>query len=410
MPTITALHARSIWDSRGNPTVEVDLEVDNKIKGRGVAPSGASTGQFEALERRDGGKPLNGKGVKGVCSQLNQTVFPELLKGKKFQHSFEIDEFLTAYNDEAQPEHKIGSNGLLSVSIALARAMANFEQKYLFAYLAQFITCCKPAMPKPFMNVLNGGVHAHNGLRIQEFMIVPQMNASITERLNHAAEVIYALKSQLVQEGHSTNVGDEGGFAPAFQTSREALTFLMRSIEKAGYRPGEDIALALDVAANECLGGDDYVIDGERYNTNDMISFYGSLIKDFPIVSIEDALRDDDPEGWKNLTQAHPKTQWVGDDLFVTQKSRIIDMHDSANAILLKPNQVGTLWGTFQTWEEAHKRGYAGMASHRSGETEDTSIAHVAVAMGCGQIKVGSLARTDRTCKYNELIRIEEVL
>lgn len=403
---ITRVRARQIFDSRGYPTVEVDVEINNSVWGRGVAPSGASTGQFEALEKRDGDQRyFRGKGVLGVCDTILNTVAPQILMGPKWEHSFDVDQQLTAYNQENQ---SLGSNGLLAISIALANAMSKIKHQHLAAYLAEQVTWCKPVMPTPFLNMLNGGVHAHNDLRIQEFMLVPQIEAAFSERIMHAAHVFYALKDVLKSRGYATNVGDEGGFAPPLSHTTQALDLLMEAIESAGYKPQEDFALSLDVAANECLDGDHYLIDGTRYTTDELIEQYGVWLKQYPIISIEDGLRDDDGDGWIRMTERFPETQWVGDDLFVTQKERLQSLAGAANAVLLKPNQVGTLWGTLQTWETACQLGYRGMASHRSGETEDVTIAHVAVATGCGQIKTGALSRTDRTAKYNELLRLEE--
>lgn len=400
---ITRMHARQIFDSRGYPTVEVDVEVNNTLTGRGIAPSGASTGQFEALERRDGdAKCFRGKGVLNVCEAINTTIGRQLI-GRSFAHSFEIDQELTTTSTK-----QLGSNGLLAISIATANAFAKAQKQTLAAYLGDKVTWAKPSIPTPFMNMINGGAHAHNNLAVQEFMLVPQMPGTLGERLMHAAHVSYMLKDTLKKRGFATNVGDEGGFAPPLERTNQALDILMEAIELAGYKPGQDFALALDVAANECVEDAGYRIDGMLYSTDELIDQYGAWIKQYPIVSIEDGLRDDDPAGWERMTSRLSETQLVGDDLFVTQKERLLTMPKAANAILLKPNQVGTLWGTLQTWQAAHELGYKGMASHRSGETEDVTIAHVAVATGCGQIKTGALARTDRTAKYNELLRLEE--
>lgn len=402
---ITHVHARQIFDSRGFPTVEVDLEINHNTWGRGIAPSGASTGQFEALERRDNDATcFRGKGVLKVCNAINGPIKAQLV-GRQFAHSFEVDQELTQTATES-----LGSNGLLAISIASANAIARAQKQTLAAYLAEKITWAQPCIPTPFLNMINGGAHAHNNLSIQEFMLVPQMAGTLAERLKHAAHVAYMLKDTLKQQGFATNVGDEGGFAPPFESTTQALDTLMEAIEKAGYKPVQDFALAMDVAANECVEGDGYRIDGTLYSTDELINQYGAWLKQYPIISIEDGLRDDDASGWERMTAQLPNTQWVGDDLFVTQKERLLAMPQAANAILLKPNQVGTLWGTLQTWQTACSLGYKGMASHRSGETEDVTIAHVAVATGCGQIKTGALARTDRTAKYNELLRLEETL
>ncbi len=410
MGAITDIRAREILDSRGNPTVEVDVVLESEVEGRAAVPSGASTGTHEAVERRDGGPRFGGKGVQDAVRAVNEEIFPAL-SGMESSEQARIDAALNAL-DGTENKARLGANAILGVSLAAARASAAELDQPLFRYVGGLDA---RLLPVPMLNVLNGGAHADNNIDVQEFMVMPVAAGSIAEAIRVGAEIFHGLGKRLSDAGHATNVGDEGGYAPALDSTDAALGHLMKAIEAAGYRPGEDIFLALDTAASELYRDGAYRLAGEgrTLDAAGMIAYYEDLVARYPIASIEDGLAEDDWAGWAALTAAvGPRVRLVGDDLFVTNAARlgrgIAD--GAANAILVKVNQVGTLTETLETVSLALQSGFGAVMSHRSGETEDTTIADLAVATGCGQIKAGAPSRTDRTAKYNQLIRIEEAL
>jgi enolase len=409
---IDAVQAREILDSRGNPTIEVEVELEDGCMGRAAVPSGASTGAHEAVELRDGDKArYNGKGVLKAIENVTEVIAPDLL-GMPATDQLAIDQMLLAL-DGTPNKGNLGANAILGVSLAVSRAAAESVGLPLYQYLGGVHA---RTLPVPMMNIINGGAHADNTVDLQEFMVVPWGAHSFHEGLRMGVEVFHALKSVLTQHKHSTNVGDEGGFAPNLASNREALEFIMRAIEKAGYKPGEQVAIALDAAASEFYENGTYVLEAEKpqkKSSADMVKFYSDLLRDFPIVSIEDGLAEDDWDGWKLLTQEMGrKVQLVGDDLFVTNTQRLGEgiRKGIANSILVKVNQIGTLSETLSAIEMAHRNSYTTIISHRSGETEDSIIADIAVATNAGQIKTGSASRSDRMAKYNQLLRIEEQL
>ena len=410
MSAIIDITGREILDSRGNPTVEVDILLESGAKGRAAVPSGASTGIHEAVELRDGGARYLGKGVRKAVDAVNGEIF-DLLSGMEAEEQIMLDRMM-AELDGTPNKSRLGANAILGVSLALAKAMADELDLPLYRYIGG------PAarvLPVPMMNIVNGGAHADNPIDIQEFMIMPVSAGSIAEAVRMGAEVFHTLKAGLKAAGHNTNVGDEGGFAPALGSSTEALDFIMRAIEEAGLKPGRDVYLALDAASSEFYKDGNYVLAGEGKTLDGagMAAYYGKLVSDYPIISIEDGMAEDDWEGWKALTDAiGGKVQLVGDDLFVTNRARLADgiARGVGNSILVKVNQIGSLTETLEAVELAHRSRYTAVMSHRSGETEDATIADLAVATNCGQIKTGSLARSDRVAKYNQLIRIEEEL
>jgi enolase len=408
MAKIKTVLAREILDSRGNPTVEVDCILDSGVVGRAAVPSGASTGEHEALELRDADKSrYMGKGVLKAVNNVNTIIFPKI---KGLAPDFKnIDEILIKL-DATDNKAKLGANAILGVSLAVAKAAAADQKQSLYIYLGG-----KEAkiLPVPLMNILNGGMHADNNLDIQEFMIAPIGAPSFKEALRKADEVFHNLKSLLKSKKLSTSVGDEGGFAPNLQSNEEAIQLIVEAIKKAGYQPGKDIYLALDIAASSIYKDGKYSFDGKQISAGELIKIYENFIAKYPIVSIEDGLAEDDWEGWQELTKAlGKKVQLVGDDIFVTNVKRLKMGIEKkvANSILIKVNQIGSLSETLATIALARKNKYTSVISHRSGETEDTTISHLAVATGVGQIKTGSLSRTDRVAKYNELLRIEEEL
>ncbi|MGB4782019.1 phosphopyruvate hydratase [Candidatus Methylomirabilis sp.] len=412
MTQIARLIAREILDSRGYPTVEVDAVLEDGSIGRAAVPSGASTGRHEALELRDGDPSrYAGKGVQKAIRNIHDLIAPVLL-GKQADEQAAIDQILITL-DGTENKARLGANAVLGVSLAVAKAAAAARGLPLYRYLGG---PSATTLPVPLMNIINGGAHADTNVDFQEFMIVPVGAPTFAEAVRFGAETFRALGGVLTGQGYSTTVGDEGGYAPRLRSNVEAIELILEAIAKAGYRPGSDIALALDPAASEFFDGGKYVFkksDGSTRNAEGMIHFYSDWIRQYPIVSIEDGLGEDDWQGWKELTsELGKKTQLVGDDLFVTSSHRLARGIDAgvANAILIKLNQVGTLTETLQAMELARSVGYRTVISHRSGETEDTTIADLAVATGAGQIKTGSLSRTERTCKYNQLLRIEEEL
>ncbi|MEL6325087.1 MAG: phosphopyruvate hydratase [Pseudomonadota bacterium] len=407
---IADILAREILDSRGFPTVEVDVITDDGSQGRAAVPSGASTGMHEAHERRDGEKRYGGKGVKDAVHAI-QTEISEILLGVDIEEQIFIDRAMMDL-DGTVNKGRIGANAILGVSLAVAKAAAAAHELPLFRYLGGPNA---NILPVPMMNILNGGAHADNPVDIQEFMVMPVGADSFAEALRMGAETFHALKKKLKAEGMGTNVGDEGGFAPNISSSRAALDLIMHAIEETGLKTGEDMVLALDVASTEFFADGQYDLAGEgtKLDSHGMAEYLTKLTQDYPIRSIEDGMAEDDWEGWTTLTQmCGDKVQLVGDDLFVTNPKRLSDgiAQGAGNAILVKVNQIGTLTETFEAVDMAHKAGFKAVMSHRSGETEDTTIADLAVATGCGQIKTGSLARSDRTAKYNQLLRIEELL
>ncbi|WP_114374529.1 phosphopyruvate hydratase [Elioraea thermophila] len=408
---IADIVAREILDSRGNPTVEVEVILDGGATGRAAVPSGASTGTHEAVELRDGDAArFLGKGVRRAVEAVEGEIF-DALSGLDATDQVKIDELLIDL-DGTPNKSRLGANAILGVSLAVAKAAAAAVGLPLYRYVGGVAA---RTLPVPMMNVINGGAHADNPIDIQEFMIVPLGAGTIADAVRIGAEVFHTLKKELAAAGHATNVGDEGGFAPNLASTEEALGFLARAVEKAGYRLGEDVAFALDCAASEFFRDGRYVLDGEgkSFDAAGMADWLGGLCARFPIVSIEDPCAEDDWEGWVQLTRAlGARVQIVGDDLFVTNPERIARgvEHGAANAVLIKVNQIGTLTETLAAVEAAHRAGWRCVMSHRSGETEDATIADLAVATNCGQIKTGSLARSDRTAKYNQLIRIEEAL
>lgn len=407
---ITAIKAREIIDSRGNPTVEADVTLECGTIGRAAVPSGASTGTLEAVELRDGGDRYLGKGVKKAVAGVNTEIANALI-GMDADDQGAIDDAMIAL-DGTENKSRLGANAILAVSLANAHASANCHKVPLYKHLGGDDAV---KMPTPMMNIINGGEHADNPIDIQEFMIMPVGAKTESEAIQIGCEIFHTLKKKLSAAGHATNVGDEGGFAPNLQSAEEALTFIMQSIEAAGYTPGEDVLLALDSAASEFCENGTYNLKGEGkiLDAAGMVKYYENLVDKFPIISIEDAMAEDDHEGWKLCTESlGEKVQLVGDDLFVTNPKIFAQgIEDGlANAILIKVNQIGTLSETLKAVQMAHDAGYKAVLSHRSGETEDTTISHIAVATNCGQIKTGSLSRSDRLAKYNELLRIEEDL
>ncbi len=410
MSAIKKVKAREVLDSRGNPTVEVEVILESGAIGRAIVPSGASTGEKEALELRDHDPSrYMGKGVLKAVDNVNSIIAKEI-EGLESTCQEDIDNILISL-DGTPNKSRLGANAILGVSMAVARASAQELGISLYRYIGG-ITANK--LPVPFMNVINGGVHADNPLDLQEFMIVPVGGGSFSEALRMGVETFHTLKNLLKERGYSTNVGDEGGFAPQLENTEKALDMLMLAIEKAGYTPGQDILIALDCASSEFYYEDElYHLEGKRFSREDLCDFYSRLIERYPIISIEDPMAEDDWEGWKLITQAlGKKVQLVGDDLFVTNAELLKKgiQEGIANAILIKLNQVGTVSETLKTISLAKERGYSTIVSHRSGETEDTFISHLAVGVGSGQIKTGSASRTDRIAKYNELLRIEEEL
>ena len=398
---------REILDSRGNPTVEVDVILENGILGRAAVPSGASTGEREALELRDGGDRFNGKGVLKAVENVNGPL-RDLVIGMDAANQKELD-YAMINLDGTDTKSKFGANAILGISMAAMKASALNEGKPLYRYVGDGIV-----MPKPMMNIINGGAHADNKLDFQEFMIIPQRD-TIHDRVRVGAEVFHSLKKFLNEKGLATGVGDEGGFAPDLQSNTEGFELIMEAIRKAGYEPGKDVCLAIDVAASEFYKDGKYnlVGEGRSLTTDELIDFYDELVNKYPIISIEDPVDENDWDGFTKVTERlGDKIQLVGDDLFVTNKKCLqmgID-HHAGNAILLKVNQIGTITETLETIDLAREHGYATIISHRSGETEDTTIADLAVGLNLGQIKTGSMSRTDRICKYNQLMRIEEEL
>ncbi|MCK2213204.1 phosphopyruvate hydratase [Actinomadura sp. ATCC 31491] len=408
MATIEVVYAREILDSRGNPTVEVEVVLDDGSTGRAAVPSGASTGQFEAVELRDGGKRYGGKGVEKAVLAVTDQIFEEI-SGVEAEDQRIIDQIMMDI-DRTPNKSKLGANAILGVSLAVAKAAADSAELPLFRYLGGPNA---HVLPVPMMNILNGGAHADTNVDIQEFMIAPIGAETFREAVRMGAEVYHALKSVLKEKGYATGLGDEGGFAPNLPSNRDALDLILVAIERAGYTPGEDVALALDVAATEFHKDGVYTIDGKGLSAQELIAFYEDLVANYPLVSIEDPLDEEDWEGWKAITAAlGDKVQIVGDDLFVTNPERLERgiAEGAANALLVKVNQIGTLSETLDAVDLAHRSGYRCMMSHRSGETEDTTIADLAVAVNCGQIKTGAPARSDRVAKYNQLLRIEELL
>ncbi len=409
MPKITDLRAREVLDSRGNPTIQVDCAIDGQWLGRATVPSGASTGSREALELRDGDpKRFHGKGVLRAVQNVHERIRPHLLGQDPLQQRA-IDQLLLEL-DGTPNKTNLGANAILGVSMAVAHAAARFLGLPLYRYLGG---ADADLLPVPLMNVINGGVHADNPLSIQEFMIVPWGFSTFHEALRAGSEIFHTLKSVLKDRGEVTSVGDEGGFAPQLTSAKEALDLLVQAIEKAGYRPGEDVALALDVAASELYHEDQYQIDQQRYSREALVDFYETLVSQYPLISIEDPCAEDDWEGWKLVTQRlGTKVQIVGDDVFVTNPSIIRRGIEEgiANAVLIKLNQIGTVTETLEAISLSHRAGYRTVVSHRSGETEDTTIADLAVATKTGQIKTGSLSRSERIAKYNRLLVIEEEL
>ena len=412
MGEIADVFAREILDSRGNPTVEVDVILETGAMGRAAVPSGATTGKREALELRDGAKGrYNGKGVSKAVANVNEEIGPQLLGLESTEQAF-IDKMMNEM-DGTPNKGKLGANAILGVSLAVAKASADESGMPLYRYIGGVNA---KEMPVPMMNILNGGAHADNNVDIQEFMIMPVKAKNVTEAVRMGAEVFHSLKSVLKGKGYNTAVGDEGGFAPNLKSNEEAIEMVLAGIEGAGYKAGTDVLVALDPAASEFYEKGSYVFkksDKSKKSSDEMIKFYESWVKKYPIISIEDGLAEGDWEGWKNLTAAlGGKIQVVGDDIFVTNPKILKKGIDQgvANSILIKLNQIGTLTETLDAIEMANKAGYTSVISHRSGETEDTTLADLAVATNAGQIKTGSLSRTDRVAKYNQLIRIEEEL
>jgi enolase len=408
VPSIEAVGAREILDSRGNPTVEVEVGLDDGVIGRAAVPSGASTGQYEAVELRDGGDRYGGKGVAKAVAAVLDDIGPELV-GMEASEQRLIDQELIDL-DGTPDKSRFGANAILGVSLAVARAAAESHGLPLFRYVGGPNA---HLLPVPMMNILNGGAHADTTVDVQEFMIAPVGAATFSEGLRQGVEVYHSLKSVLKKRGLTTSIGDEGGFAPDLPSNRDALDLIVEAIGNAGLAVGRDIALALDVAATEFHDGGTYAFEGAKKTSQEMADYYGELVSSYPIVSIEDPLDENDWDGWAALTQQlGGKVQLVGDDLFVTNPQRLADgiARGTANALLVKVNQIGTLTETLDAVSLAQRCGYRCMMSHRSGETEDTTIADLAVATDCGQIKTGAPARSERVAKYNQLLRIEEEL
>jgi len=409
MATITDVIAREIIDSRGNPTVEVDCITDGGFRGRASVPSGASTGSYEAVEKRDGNKKrYMGKGVLGAIKNIEEKIAPEII-GLDCRDQSYIDNILISL-DGTENKRRLGANAILAVSLATARAGAEASFLPLYSYIGGTNAV---TLPVPLMNIINGGAHADNNLDIQEFMLVPAGADTFGESLRMGVEVFHSLKSILKSKGLRTSVGDEGGFAPDLKSNKEAIEVILAAIKKAGYRAGKDAFIALDCASSEFHKGNIYLMEGKRLSRKEMVRYLEGLSRDYPIVSIEDGLSEQDWEGWKLLTEKLGKrVQLVGDDIFVTNADRLKAGIEKgiANSILIKPNQIGTLTETLNCIDTARRAGYTTVISHRSGETEDTTIADLSVAVNAGQIKTGSVSRTERTAKYNQLLRIEEEL
>ena len=411
MTAIVDIHAREILDSRGNPTIEVDVTLEDGSMGRAAVPSGASTGAHEAVELRDGDKArYGGKGVLKAVDSVNNEI-DEALCGYDAEDQIHIDESLIAL-DGTPNKSKLGANAILGVSLATAKAAADASGLPLYRYVGG---ATARVLPTPMMNIINGGAHADNPIDFQEFMILPIGAPSFKDALRWGVEIFHGLKAALKKAGHNTNVGDEGGFAPNLPSAEAALDFCVKAIADAGFKPGVDVALGLDCAATEFFRDGQYVYEGEKItrSIDEQVRYIAKLVAAYPIVTIEDAMSEDDWEGWQALTRAvGAKTQLVGDDLFVTNVERLARgiKQGVGNSILIKVNQIGTLTETLAAVDMAHRAGYTAVMSHRSGETEDSTIADLAVATNCGQIKTGSLARSDRLAKYNQLLRIEEEL
>ena len=410
MTAIVDITAREILDSRGNPTVEVDVRLESGAFGRAAVPSGASTGAHEAVELRDGGARYSGKGVEKAVRAVNTEIF-DALGGLDAEEQNRIDRMMCEL-DGTPNKSRLGANAILGVSLAIAKSAAQASGLPLYRYVGGVSA---HVLPVPLMNIVNGGVHADNPIDFQEFMIMPVGAPNFHEALRMGSEIFHTLKKALHDAGHNSNVGDEGGFAPSLKSADEALSLVMRAIEKAGYQPGSDVTLALDPASTEFFRNGKYVLEGEgkALDSSEMVKVYEDLCSRYPIVSIEDGMAEDDWEGWAEITHVlGRKVQLVGDDLFVTNVARLERGVESqiANAILIKVNQIGTLSETLEAVDMAQRAAYRAVMSHRSGETEDATIADLAVATNCGQIKTGSLARSDRLAKYNQLLRIEEEL
>lgn len=410
MTGIVDIHAREILDSRGNPTVEVDVLLESGAFGRAAVPSGASTGAHEANEKRDGGSRYLGKGVQQAVEAVNGEIF-DALAGQDAEDQLSLDAQMIEL-DGTPNKSRLGANAILGVSMAIAKAAAEDQGVPLYRYIGGPTA---RILPVPMMNIVNGGAHADNPIDIQEFMIQPVAAETVADAVRIGAEIFHRLKAELKAAGHATNVGDEGGFAPNLNGTIAALDFIMKAIEKAGYKPGVDVTLALDAASTEFFKDGKYNLHGEGkvLDSAGLVDYWAGLVNAYPIVSIEDGMAEDDWAGWKLLTdKIGSKVQLVGDDLFVTNPKRLADGIKAGvgNSILVKVNQIGTLSETLEAVDMAHRAGYKAVMSHRSGETEDSTIADLAVATNCGQIKTGSLARSDRTAKYNQLIRIEEEL
>jgi enolase len=410
MTAIVDIHAREILDSRGNPTVEVDVVLETGASGRAAVPSGASTGTHEAVELRDGGARYGGKGVRKAVDAVNGDIF-DTLSGLDADDQLAIDRMMIELDGTAN-KGRLGANAILGVSLAVAKAAAEDAGLPLFRYVGGAYA---RSLPVPMMNIINGGEHADNPIDIQEFMVMPVAAGGMADAIRIGAEIFHALKKGLSDAGHNTNVGDEGGFAPNLASAEAALDFIMKAVEGAGYKPGEDVMLALDCAATEYYADGKYNMAGEGkvLDSDAMVKYLADLAARYPIFSIEDGMSEDDWDGWVALTgEIGGKVQLVGDDLFVTNPERLRDgiARGAANSILVKVNQIGSLSETLEAVEIAHRASYSAVMSHRSGETEDATIADLAVATNCGQIKTGSLSRSDRLAKYNQLIRIEELL
>lgn len=408
MAIIEAIGAREILDSRGNPTVEVEVLLEDGTAARAAVPSGASTGAFEAVELRDGGKRYLGKGVEKAIKNVNDVIAPEIV-GLDAQDQRLVDETMIDL-DGTKNKAKLGANSILGVSLAVAKASAEHADLSLFKYVGGNNA---HVLPVPMMNILNGGAHADTNVDIQEFMVAPIGADTFKESLRWGAEIYHSLKSVLKKRGLATSIGDEGGFAPNLDSNRAALDLILEAIEIAGFKAGKEIALAMDVAATEFHENGKYAFEGKQLTSSEMIAYYSSLVDAYPLVSIEDPLDEDDWDGWAAITKdLGNKVQLVGDDLFVTNPERLARgiSSSTANAMLVKVNQIGSLTETLDAVELAHRAGYRNMMSHRSGETEDVTIADLAVATNCGQIKTGAPARSERVAKYNQLLRIEDEL
>jgi enolase len=406
--SIKAIKAREILDSRGNPTVEVDVLLSDNSSARAAVPSGASTGAFEAVELRDGGSRYLGKGVTGAISNIEKVIAPKVLGSDAFDQR-KLDEVMIALDGSAN-KSKLGANAILGVSLAVAKAAAKSKNLSFYSFIGG---ADANLLPVPMMNILNGGAHADTNVDIQEFMIAPIGATTFQESLQWGAEIYHSLKSVLKKRGLATSIGDEGGFAPNLESNRAALDLIVEAIEKAGYKLNSQMTLAMDVAATEFFSDGMYEFEGKKLSASEMISYYKGLVDSYPLVSIEDPLSEDDWDGWTAMTkELGDRVQLVGDDLFVTNPERLARgiKSGTANALLVKVNQIGTLTETLDAVKLAHSSGYKSMMSHRSGETEDTTIADLAVAARCGQIKTGAPARSERVAKYNQLLRIEEEL